>query len=289
MRDADLRALERSEDGEAQLRRRREEWRRDSLGAERLEVAALLGSELAIQLSELQPSETPRRLLADLLEVGPGARARTCYAAMRVVAPLWEVLRLDGRARGLLDLAGRLIAGEEGVRESFLGQAEGFSFLPGRELAARLVARSLTTGAEAILDPQADALRGEGQAFASLGWAAAALARLPIHERALVRARPGADLALSAARALRGEPPRRASTRDAFAPPDPIPGSLGSSRARRPLGSSQPRPAQERLPHSPWQEGEGGVQTLALAIARQLGPWCLDGVEPSGVSWGEVS
>ncbi|MBL4847858.1 MAG: hypothetical protein JKY65_20270, partial [Planctomycetes bacterium] len=58
MRDADLRALGRSEDEEAQLRRQREEWRRDTLGAERLEVAALLGSELAGELSGREPAET---------------------------------------------------------------------------------------------------------------------------------------------------------------------------------------------------------------------------------------
>jgi len=284
VRDADLRALERSGDDEAQVRRRREEWRRDSLGAERLEVAALLGSDLAAELSGRGPAETPRRLLRDLVAVGPGARARTCYAALRVVAPIWEVLRLDGRARHLVELAGRLVAGEREVADDLTGQAQGFSFLPGREVPARLVARCLSAGATAILSPdpadKSEAGQG-GSAFASLGWAAAALARLAHHDRALVRGRPGADLPLNAARALRGEAPRRASTRDAFAPaPSVIPG---------PLGRSQPRPQPERLPHSPWQAGEGGVETLALAVARQLGPWCLDGIEPVGVEWGAAS
>lgn len=283
MRDADLRALERSGDDEAQVRRRREEWRRDSLGAERLEVAALLGSELAAELSERGLAETPRWLLRDLIAVGPGARVRTCYAALRVVAPIWEVLRLDGRARCLVELAGRLVAGEREVADALTNAAQGFSFLPGREVPARLVSRCLGAGAAAILSPEppdgSEATEG-GLAYASLGWAAAALARLPRHERALVRGRPGADLPLSVARALRGEP-RRAPTRDAFAPsPRVIPG---------PLGSSRPAPEPERLPHSPWRAGEGGVETLALAIARQLGPWCLDGTEPVGVEWGAAS
>jgi hypothetical protein len=247
-----------------------------------MEVAALLGSELAGELSELAPAETPRWLLRDLIAVGPGARARTCYAALRVVAPIWEVLRLDGRARRLVELAGRFVAGEGEVADALTSQAQGFSFLPGREVPARLVSRCLSAGAAAILSPvPSDPNRGEEDlAFASLGWAAAALARLPHHERALVRGRPGADLPLNVARALRGEP-RRASTRDALAPaPSVIPGPLGRSRpAREP----------ERLPHSPWAAGQGGVETLALAIARQLGPWCLDGVELTGVQWGEAS
>ena len=171
MRDVDLRALERSGDDEAQVRRRREEWRRDSLGAERLEVAALLGSELAGELSERGPAETPRRLLRDLVAVGPGARMRTCYAALRVVAPIWEVLRLDGRARHLVELAGRLVAGEREVAETLRGQAEGFRFLSGREVPARLVSRCLSTGAAAILSPDpADGSEADqgGLAFASL-------------------------------------------------------------------------------------------------------------------------
>ncbi|MBL4848217.1 MAG: hypothetical protein JKY65_22090 [Planctomycetes bacterium] len=220
-----------------------------------------------------------------LLAVGPGARARTCYAALRVAAPLWEVLRFDGRARRLVELCGQAIAseGRADAAAALLEGAEGFRWLPGGEVVSQLVGRALAAGGAAIADPHEGAgegaVEGGGREYAALGWAAASLARLPLHERGLVRSNPGADLPLGVGQALRGQR-TGAPTRDAYAPRPP----LGISQAQWPQGSTPARvQRQDRLPAGPWEGGPGGIQTLVVAVARQLEPWCLDGTELPGI------